>query len=199
MTWCTKSWGWLTTRADKMVHTASELVVIVGLPIAIYQLGAARREAYNHALEAHEQVYTVLDAQYTDFLKLCLQNPDVDCFDLPAKPEPSLDEGQRARQRILYAIVIPMLEHAYLAYHGQSAVEIADLTERQWPGWELYASNFMQRPAFRQIWRQLGVEFDKRFQNCMNTLPTPNGEPSEACNPWNPLNWDTRLAVPTRK
>jgi hypothetical protein len=183
--------GWVKAHGG-VVHLTSELVVIVGLPIAVYQLAAQRWEAHNHALEAHEQVYSGLDAQYTDFLKLCLQYPKLDCYDLPADPPlPKLEDGEKAQQRMLYAILIPMLEHAYLAYHGRPAAEIAELTQAQWPGWKKYATSFMNRPAFRAVWNQLGDEFDSNFKQCMDSLnPAANGKESDLCNPWSPsLPW----------
>jgi hypothetical protein len=139
-----------------------------------------------HALEVHEQVYTALDAQYTDFLKLCLQSPELDCFDIP-RPEAALmlNKDEKARQQIVYAILIPMLEYAYLTYHGPFAVEIANLTQRQWPGWERYARSFMMRPAFREVWEPLSNEFDANFKNCMNALPTSDdNNESWLCDPW---------------
>jgi hypothetical protein len=168
-------------------------VIIVGLPIAIYQMDAARLEAHNHALESHEQVYSGLDAQYTDFLKLCLQNPKLDCFDLPNNPPPPLGESERSQQRILYAILIPMLEHAFLAYHGKPAAEIKALTDAQWPGWKRYASNFMIRPAFLSVWTSLKYEFDKHFSACMDSLD-PSAPPMDLdaddnpCYQWSSLN-----------
>ena len=162
-------------------------MVIIGLPIAIYQITASRLEAHNHALEAHEQVYSGLDGQYTDFLKLCLQYPKLDCYDLADQKPATLDDQERAQQRLLYAILIPMLEHAYLAYHGRAAAEIAQLTESQWPGWAQYANNFMKRPAFRAVWKDLGTEFDQHFKQCMDSLAV-QGTDSDACNPWSPYN-----------
>jgi hypothetical protein len=184
MAWRRNSLGWLKAHIGAVVHSASELVIVVGLPIAIYQMAVAQREAHKHALETHEQVYSVLDAQYTDFLKLCLQYPRLDCFDLPADPAPSLSDDERIQQQILYATIIPMLEHAYLTYHGRPALEIQELTNAQWPGWELYASSFMKRPAFLKVWKKLGIEFDSHFQKCMNALPAR--EEPEPCDPWSP-------------
>jgi|SRR5215831_4648461 len=176
---------WLGSHFGAIVHSVSELVVIIGLPIAIYQLAAQRSETHNHALEAHEQVYSGLDAQYTDFLKLCLQHSELDCYDLPADPPPVLKTEEKAQQRILYAVLIPMLEHAYLAYHGKPAAEIKELTDAQWPGWKLYSAYFMKRPAFRAVWKELGNEFDSNFRQCMDSLdPAANGKESDLCNPW---------------
>ena len=187
----TGTMGWIRAHLVTIVHPLSELVIIVGLPIAIYQLAAQRAEAHNHALEAHEQVYSGLDAQYTDFLKLCLQYPKLDCYDLPASPPPTLEAQEAAQQRILYAVLIPMLEHAYLAYHGKPAAEIKQLTDAQWPGWKLYAVNFMKRPAFQTVWKQLGGEFDSNFKQCMDSLdPAAAGKESDLCDPWSPsLPW----------
>jgi hypothetical protein len=164
---------------------AASLVVVIGFPTTFYQIRAARVEAHTHALETHEQVYSGLDAQYTEFLKLCLNDPKLDCFDVPEDPPPDLDDSERSRQRILYAALIPVLEHAYLAYHGDGAKEIEHVTQTQWPGWQLYARNFMRRPAFREVWNKLHHEFDSDFSTCMDSLsPTTHGPEAHSCVPY---------------
>ena len=123
-------------------------------------------------------MYSVLDAQYTDFLKLCLEHPQLDCYDEPDKHPKDLDDREKVQQQVLYAMLIPMLEHAYLAYHGESAKEIPETTKAQWPGWVIYATNFMHRPAFLKVWKDLGPEFDQQFQTCLNSLdPAAKSEP----------------------
>jgi hypothetical protein len=41
-------------------------------------------------------------------------------------------------------------------------------SRHQWKGWEEYADEFLSRPAFREVWAEVGGEFDTRFQGFMN-------------------------------
>jgi hypothetical protein len=175
--------SWLIDTVKPYVDLGASLAVIIGVPIVLVQIHNGNVEAHTHALESHEQVYAGLDAQYTDFLKLCLNDPKLDCYDVPEDPPPKLNHAEQKRQRILYAVLIPMLEHAYLAYHGPRAEEIKDVTKDQWPGWRTYARNFMKRDAFRDVWSKLRSEFDSGFSTCLDSL-SPNASDASSCLPY---------------
>jgi hypothetical protein len=76
-----------------------------------------------------------------------------------------------------------VLEHAYLAYHGDGAKEISDVTETQWPGWLKYARSFMSRDAFRDVWSKLRSEFDSKFSTCLDSL-SPTAVEAASCLPY---------------
>jgi hypothetical protein len=63
--------SWLLDTAKPYVDLLASLAVIIGVPIVLIQIHNGNVEAHTHALESHEHVYAGLDAQYTDFLKLC--------------------------------------------------------------------------------------------------------------------------------
>jgi hypothetical protein len=175
--------SWLIDTVKPYVDLVASLAVIFGVPIVLVQIHNGNVEAHKHALDNHEQVYAGLDAQYTDFLKLCLNDPKLDCYDVAEDPPPKLNPEEEKRQRILYATLIPILEHAHLAYHGEGAKEIADITKNQWPGWRAYARSFMSREAFRHVWSELRSEFDSDFSKCLDSL-SPNTPEASSCLPY---------------
>lgn len=153
-------------RTWRRIKRATELLslisIAISLPVGLYQL----RSQYVKETELLiEKTYDDLDQRYIDFQKLCLQYPDLDVYDKPLPNPKRLTDQERIQQKLLYTIVLSMLERAYVSFHSH------DMPTRryQWKGWDEYADSFLSRPAFREVWAEVGSEFDTRFQEYMNT------------------------------
>ena len=87
--------------------TLSDVVTVVGLPIAILSfIYEQRKERENE----EEEVYQLLSDDYQDFLKVALGNSDLRLFSPEATR--TLDELQRERMSIIFNMVISLFERA---------------------------------------------------------------------------------------
>ncbi len=121
---------------------ASYIVTIVGLPLAIAVfLYEQRKERENE----DEEAYQLLSDAYTDFLKLVLDNPDLQ---LRTRTHiPNLSADQRERMMVLYEILIALFERAYLLAYED---DMPDKKRRRWLSWEDYMREWCGREDFRK-------------------------------------------------
>lgn len=120
---------------------ASYIVTVVGLPLAIAVfLYEQRKERENE----DEEAYQLLSDAYTDFLKLVLDNPDLQ---LRTRTHiASLSADQRERMMVLYEILIALFERAYLLAYEE---DMSDRKRRRWLSWEDYMREWCGREDFR--------------------------------------------------
>ena len=88
----------------------SYIVTIFALPMAILVfLYEQRRERRNE----QEEIYQRLSDEYTGFLKLVLDNPDLQLLRKGAPDQPLTDE-QNERKLAIFNILVSLFERAYL-------------------------------------------------------------------------------------
>src|SRR5688500_18636293 len=92
----------------------SYIVTVFGLPLAIFSfIMEQRKERENE----DEEVYQLLTADYTDFLKLVMANPDLK---LRSQCETiDLNAEQQERVQVLFEILISLFERAYLLSYDE--------------------------------------------------------------------------------
>lgn len=147
--------GWQGLKRSSEVITL--LSIAISLPVGIYQ---SVRENKKETQLLLEKTFDDLDIRYVDYLKLALNYPELDVFDIPEPRPRMLSASEKIQQKMLYCVVISILERAYLTF------QFRDLPSRshQWRGWDEYANNYACRAAFREVWAEVGNEFDIRFQ-----------------------------------
>lgn len=131
----------------------SFLVVIIGLPIAVYQYLRSKRYETYHAL----------DEKYLDFLKLCLDNPQLDIFDVRDKNTGDEKVQERKREQIAFTMLFSIFERAHVMYRRKWKW----FGNKQWAGWQTYIDDFCVRENFRAAWKISGDTFDPAFQTYM--------------------------------
>jgi hypothetical protein len=101
----------------------SYVVTVIGLPLAILVfLFEQRKERENE----EEEVYQLLSDNYQDFLKVALDNPDL--------------------QVIIFNMLLSLFERAYLLLYEES---MSPKQARRWNSWEDYILEWCRRPDFR--------------------------------------------------
>ncbi|MBI5677290.1 MAG: hypothetical protein HZC52_02075 [Planctomycetes bacterium] len=123
------------------------VVNLVGVPVAIVLFFITKRR---ERLEREYGTYNSLDEKYIDYLRICVQNPNLDVFDLPMpnyKPTPEL----RWQELQVFSMLIAILERAYLMYRDKSHA----IRQAQWVGWEAYMKDWASRQNFRDAWGKL--------------------------------------------
>jgi len=96
---------------QQILQLISSITSIIGIPIGIYLFYDAKRKEQR---DREYGTYNALDKKYIEYLKLCLQNPDLDVFDIPLKPVRKPTPEQARREEIILAILLSILERAYL-------------------------------------------------------------------------------------
>jgi hypothetical protein len=141
----------------------ANVATFLGIPVAIFIFLRDRRQT----LQAREQeTFRLLQEEYGSFLRLCLDNPELQMYDYQLESEISLPPELKKKRMIAFEILMSMLESAYYFYTlGHSS----RFKERQWSGWDQYIRSWCDRKDFRDAWDEfLGNQFDKEFIDYVN-------------------------------
>lgn len=134
----------------------SYVVTIFGLPLAILVfIYEQRRERQNE----EEELYQRLSDEYTSFLKLVLDNPDLQLLRRESAPGALTDE-QTERKTALFNILISLFERAYLLVYED---DMDKQTRRLWQSWEDYMREWCRREDFRAALPELLKGEDEDF------------------------------------
>lgn len=135
----------------------SYVVTVIGLPFAIIVFMAEqRREQQND----QEEIYQRLSDEYTNFLRLVLENADLQLLRQRLHP-PQLTEEQEERRIAIFNILISLFERAYLLVYEE---RMDRQTARLWQSWEDYMREWCRRPDFRAALPLLLQGEDPDFQ-----------------------------------
>jgi hypothetical protein len=138
----------------------SYVVTVVGLPFAIAVFLWEQRK---QRLADEEELHQRLSAAYTDFLKLVLDNADLQL--LRAKPTHSeLSDEQLERRVALFGILISIFEQAYVMVYEES---MSRQRQRLWQDWADYIQDWCARPEFRAALPELLRGEDEDFADYM--------------------------------
>ena len=123
------------------LEAASYIVTVVGLPLAIgVYIYDRRRERQSD----EEEIFLRLSDEYADFMRLVIENADLNLLSPVVKS--ALSEEQMARKHALFAILVSLFERAYvLVYEDDMSRQQA----RLWRSWEDYMTEWCQREDFR--------------------------------------------------
>jgi hypothetical protein len=137
--------------------------VILGIPIALIQyVSSSRKERQDKEYET----YNALDEKFIDYLKLCLDHPNLDIFDISDKKLNEFKKNQSKEEIIIFTILFSVFERAYTMYFDQGK----KIRKEQWNGWESYINDFSQRDNFKEAWKISGETFHEKFQDHMNAV-----------------------------
>lgn len=121
----------------------SYIVTVFGLPLAIFAfIKEQRKERENE----DEEVYQLLTGDYTDFLKLVMENPDLKLRS--QSHTQNLSEEQQERVLIIFEILISLFERAYLLSYDE---KMTRKQLRRWLSWEDFMREWCEREDFRSL------------------------------------------------
>lgn len=121
----------------------SYVVTVVGLPLAIFTFWQEQRKERENE---DEETYTLLSDAYTDFLKLVMENPDLQLRSRVAAPR--LTDEQLERRQVVFEILVSLFERAYLLVFD---VEMTESQRRRWHSWDDYIREWCRRADFRAM------------------------------------------------
>lgn len=135
----------------------SYVVTIFGFPLAIWVfLYEQRKERQND----EEELYQRLSDEYTNFLKLVLENADLQLLRVQGNHQ-SLTDEQRERKFVIFGILVSIFERAYILVYED---KMNKQTQRLWSSWEDYMREWCRREDFKAVLPKLLEGEDEDFQ-----------------------------------
>jgi hypothetical protein len=151
-----------------VVEFSFYLVETFALPFAILVYVFERRK---ERIADQEELYQRLSDEYTNFLKLVLDNADLQLLRKGASL-PVLTEEQKERRLALFGILVSIFERAYILVYEE---HMDKQTRRLWSSWEDYMREWCRRADFQQALPELlegeDPDFRKHIQRIAQSTP----------------------------
>lgn len=142
----------------------SYVVTVVGLPFAIVVfILEQRKERQNE----QEEIFQRLSDEYREFLKLVLDNADLQLLRRERGRPQDLTPEQSERRYAIFGILISLFERAYLLVYED---DMDKQTRRLWKSWEDYMREWLRRPDFREALPELLEGEDEEFTRYIRAL-----------------------------
>jgi hypothetical protein len=150
-------------RALEIWEILSYAVTVIGLPFAIIVfLLEQRKERKNE----EEEIYQRLSDEYREFLKLVLDNADLQLLRRDSSAR-DLTPEQNERRFALFGILISLFERAYLLVYEE---DMDKQSRRLWKSWEDYMREWVRRSEFREALPELLEGEDEDFTRYIQML-----------------------------
>jgi hypothetical protein len=139
------------------------LVEIFGLPFAIFVFVVEQRKERENEQEG---IFQRLSDEYREFLKLVLDNADLQLL-RRRSTRPDLTEEQKERRDAIFGILISLFERAYLLVYEE---HMGKQEERRWRSWEDYMREWVRRADFREALPSMLEGEDEEFTRYIRAL-----------------------------
>jgi hypothetical protein len=126
---------------------ASYVVTVFGLPFAIFLFLYEQRKERD---SEDEEAYQLLQDAYNDFLKIVLDNPDLQLRSATSRND--LSPEQRERTLIVFEMLIALFERAYIVSYEP---DLKGVALRRWNSWDDYMREWCERDDFYFLLPQL--------------------------------------------
>lgn len=141
----------------------SYVVTVVGLPLALLVfIYEQRKERRNE----DEEIFQRLSDEYREFLKLVLDNADLQLLRRQSVRR-ELTEEQNERRLAIFGILISLFERAYLLVFE---AKMDRKNARLWQSWEDYMREWVRGEEFRDALPQLLEGEDPEFTEYIRGL-----------------------------
>lgn len=130
------------TLLEKM-EMLSYVVTIIALPVAIVTYALEQRKERQNE---EEEIFQRLSDEYREFLKLVLDNSDLNLLRREGR-RLDLTEDQAERRLAIFGILISLFERAYLLVYDEN---MSRQKRRMWQSWEDYIVEWLRRSEFRE-------------------------------------------------
>lgn len=162
----------------EIAELLSYVVTVVGLPLAILTYVLEQRKERRNE---EEEIFQRLSDEYREFLKLVLDNSDLQLLRREGS-RGELSEDQKERRQAIFGILISLFERAYLLVYEE---DMAKHTRRLWQSWEDYMREWVRRTDFRDALPALLDGEDEEFTGYMRRLAdaerhAPSSQPTGA-------------------
>lgn len=170
------TWNWHET-----VEFSFYFVETFALPFAIIVYLFERRKLRQ---AGEEEIYQRLSDEYITFLKLVLDNADLQLLRKRPGPAEDLTEEQAERKQAIFGILVSIFESAYILVYEE---KMNKQTRRLWSSWEDYMTEWCRRPDFRSALPGLLQGEDPDFRTHIGKIAqgceAKDGKPSATAAP----------------
>jgi hypothetical protein len=128
-------------------ETASFIVTVFGLPFAIFLFLYEQRKERD---SEDEEAYQLLQNAYNDFLKIVLDNPDLQLRSAAMRTD--MSDEPRERMLIIFEMLIALFERAYIVSYEP---DLKGVALRRWNSWDDYMREWGRREDFFYLLPQL--------------------------------------------
>ena len=135
---------------------ASYVVTCFGFPYAILLF---MYENYKERQNDDEEIFQALSEEYARFCNLLIENADLQLMTEPL-PDNGLSPEQRERKKIIFEMLVALLERAYILVHED---EMDKKEQRLWATWEDYIHFWCRRADFQTALADLLAGEDPEF------------------------------------
>ncbi|MES2695908.1 MAG: hypothetical protein V4773_20710 [Verrucomicrobiota bacterium] len=143
--------------AREIWELLSYVVTVIGLPFAlIVFIWEQRKERRNE----QEEIFQRLSDEYREFLKLVLDNSDLQLLRRERGTGQEFTPEQKERRFAIFGILISLFERAYLLVYEE---DMDKQNLRLWKSWEDYIREWIRRPDFREALPELLEGEDEDF------------------------------------
>ena len=140
----------------ELLEVASLAVTVIALPFAVWVfVSEQRKERENEEEEAFQH----LSDAYNDFLKVVLDNADLQLRTSSALPNPTPEQNER--MLVIFDMLIALFERAFLVAYkdGMNPAE-----QRRWNSWDDFMREWCRREDFHNALPLLLRGEDPAFQ-----------------------------------
>jgi hypothetical protein len=141
-------------QAGNVAQIVIAVVALVGIFPALVRLTRQRDKERRDRLA---DAYSVMGDRWSDFLKLCLDHPDLGLAALGLRDDGKLSPNPK--QLYLYSALIQLINRAYVLYRD----EPEDVKRDRYTGWEEYLDDLLGIDEFLAAWKLVGFGYDKSF------------------------------------
>jgi hypothetical protein len=141
---------------------ASYVVTVVALPFAV---GVFLLEQRKERENEEEEAFQLLSDAYNDFLKIVLDNADLQLRTAAALPNPTVEQNER--MLVIFDMLIALFERAYLVAYKP---DMSPTEQRRWNSWDDYMREWCRRDDFHNALPLMLSGEDPDFQAYIKRL-----------------------------
>ena len=139
-----------------LLEIASFVVTVIALPFAVWVFVAEQRKERENE---EEEAFQHLSDAYNDFLKVVLDNADLQLRSSAALPNPTPEQNER--MLVIFDMLIALFERAFLVAYKD---EMNPTEQRRWNSWDDYMREWCRREDFHNALPLLLRGEDPAFQ-----------------------------------
>jgi hypothetical protein len=163
----------MNAAALEIAEFAFYFVEVFALPFAIFVFVREQRKERENE---QEEIYQRLSDEYREFLKLVLDNSDLQLLRRSGGRQ-DFNEEQKERREAIFGILISLFERAYLLVFEE---HMEKQEARRWKSWEDYMREWVCRADFREALPVLLEGEDEEFTRYIAALAQTEESPAGA-------------------
>lgn len=156
------------------IFGAVTVPVTIGIYIIDRNLGRKKERKQQAADRERKEMETFnnLGTEWRDYLKLCLEYPELNVSDKHSPVNKHEDGSIEAKRKIMYELLMSMFESAFLQYNYHTN----EIKEKQWIGWKNYLKDWLANDLFFEYCERIiagkyySVDFCNYLAKLMNKI-----------------------------